>query len=64
MSYKKPACPDERIHELEYQVLNDGLHELKERVTRLEATLARGVMLLVANLAGMVMTLTREFLGR
>ncbi len=57
-------CPQERVHALQYQTLCDSLDEVKGRVARLEATLARGVLLLVANLAGMLLTLAREFLDR
>ena len=57
-------CPQERVHELQYHTLCEGLDEVKGRVARLEVTLARGVLLLVANLAGMLLTLAREFLDR
>ncbi len=48
------------VYRLQFKNLGDDLTELKERVQRLEATLARGVMLLVANLVGMVMMLAQQ----
>lgn len=52
-------CSFERVYEVEMRGLHEDLNELKERVSRLETTLARGVLLLVANLAGVVVTLAR-----
>jgi hypothetical protein len=42
--------------------LAEDLRELKDRVQRLEATLARGVMLLVANLVAVVITLLQQII--
>lgn len=56
------SCPHERVHEVEFRLLHESLQEVKNRVTRVELTLARGVMLLVANLVGVVMSLVRGFL--
>lgn len=53
-------CGYEMLCRLQFKNLGDDLTELKERVQRLEATLARGVMLLVANLVGMVMMLAQQ----
>ena len=39
-------------------------NELKERVDRLEGTLARGVLLLVANLIGVTITLAQQLLAQ
>jgi hypothetical protein len=55
-------CPHERIHKIEYRQLTENLNEVKDRVARVETTLARGVLLLVANLAAMVVSLAREFI--
>ena len=41
-------------------IFREDLQELKARVAQVETTLARGVLLLVANLAGMVITLARQ----
>lgn len=57
------ACPDWRVHELEFKNLHADLAELKQRVHGLESTLARGVMLLIANLVGVVLTLMQQLLG-
>jgi hypothetical protein len=48
------------LAELQFRNLADDLDELKERVRSLEVTLARGVMLLVANLAGMAISLAQQ----
>ena len=40
--------------------LREDLCEVKTRVQRLESTLARGVALLVANLAGVIVSLLRQ----
>lgn len=56
------SCPHERVHKVEYAALNDRLNDVRDRVQRLEQTLTRGVLLLVANLAGVVVSLARQFL--
>ena len=63
----RPAMPDEHepcpykvVHDIQYQSLREDLGELKARVQRLETTLARGVTLLVANLAGVIALLLRQ----
>jgi len=57
-------CSYDRVHQVQFDSLSRSLLESKQRVERLETTLARGVILLVANLVGVVMTLAQEFLGR
>jgi len=52
-------CRYEQVYAVQFKSLTDGLNELKDRVQRLEATLARGVLLLVANLAGVVVMLVQ-----
>lgn len=56
------SCPHERVHKVEYKALRDSLDEVRKRVTRLEVTLSRGVLLLVANLVGMIISLARGFM--
>jgi hypothetical protein len=56
------SCPHERVHDVEYRALNDRLAELKDRVTRVETSVGRGVALLVANLAAIIVALTKGFL--
>ncbi len=56
------SCPHERVHKIEYRQLTENLKEVKDRVERVETTLARGVLLLVVNLAAMVVSLAREFI--
>ena len=55
-------CPYERVYAVEIRNIREDLQELKARVGRLEVTLARGVMLLVANLVGVVMTFAQQLL--
>ena len=50
------------IHDAEFRLLDSKLMDLKDRVTRLETTISRGILLLVANLAGVVMTLAQDFM--
>jgi transcription elongation GreA/GreB family factor len=56
------GCPYERAYSAEYRGLKEDLGELKTRVNDLERLLMRGLLLLVANLAGMIVTLARELL--
>lgn len=55
-------CVFERIAAVEFQNLKDDLFQVRERVEKLEGTISRGVSLLVANLAGVVVMLLREML--
>jgi hypothetical protein len=50
-------------YDVQFQNLTGDLEELKDRVRRLEQTLARGVMLLVANLAGVALMLAQQLVG-
>jgi hypothetical protein len=56
-------CSYERVFDLQVSNVRGDLSELKERVGRLESTLARGVLLLVANLVGVVMMLAEQLFG-
>ncbi len=56
-------CAFERAAQVEFRNLAASVFELKERMSRLEQTLARGIGLLVANLAGMVIMLAGRLLG-
>lgn len=62
MSNCNEPCPYEKAYSIQFDRLRDDLNELKDRVCRLEATLARGVMLLVANLVAVVMTLAQQLI--
>ena len=55
-------CPMERVREVEYRVLTGKLGDVNRRVERLETQLGRGILLLVANLAGVVTTLAHGLL--
>ena len=48
------------VAEVEFKHVSRQLTELKERVNHLEVTVARGVMLLVANLVGVVISLAQQ----
>jgi hypothetical protein len=50
-------------YSVQFANLSEDLKELKSRVRCLETTLARGVMLLVANLVGVIMTLVQQMLS-
>lgn len=52
-------CSFERAAEVEFRGLAEDIHEIRDRVLRLEQTLARGVLLLLANLAGLAATLAQ-----
>lgn len=60
METRECRCPYERVHAVEIRGVRDDMRELKDRIDRLETALARGVMLLVANLAGVIVTLGKE----
>ena len=53
-------CRYELAYSLQFGNLKEDLCELKDRVGRLESTLGRGVMLLVANLIGVAIMLARQ----
>jgi len=61
VSPPKEVCP---VHDVQFAHLRDDLADLRSRVQRLESTLARGVMLLVANLVGVVLSLVQQLAGR
>ncbi len=50
------------LYDAEFRLLESKLMDLKDRVVRLESTMARGILLLVANLAGVVMSLAQQYL--
>lgn len=56
------ACRFQQVAQVEFRNLRDDLGELKTRVHDLERTLARGVMLLIANLAGLLVAIAKELL--
>ncbi len=60
MKEEHDTCPYEKVYAVQFGALTKELKELKERVKGLESTLTRGMLLLVANLAGVIMTLVRE----
>jgi len=60
MKDRTEPCRYEMAYSLQFQNLRGDLNELKDRVRSLESTLSRGVMLLVANLVGVVVTLAEQ----
>jgi hypothetical protein len=57
-------CPYEALYSLQVENVREDIGEVKERVGRLETTLARGVLLLVANLIGVTITLAQQLLEK
>ena len=56
------SCACTHVYDVKLANLAEDLRELKDRVQRLESTLARGVMLLVANLVAVVITLLQQIM--
>lgn len=56
------GCACRQAHSFQLNSLNEDLRELKQRVQRLETTLARGVMLLLANLVAVIVSLAHQLL--
>lgn len=66
MSVDRERCSDcgyRRAYEIQMNGLNEDLRELKQRVGRLETTLARGVMLLVMNLVAVIVSLAQQLMN-
>lgn len=57
---KQNMCPYGLAHRVQLEGVTGDLTELKQRVQRLETTLARGVMLLVANLVAVILSLAQQ----
>lgn len=55
-------CRYEAAYTVQFNSLKEDLRDLKERVNRLEGMLARGMLLLLANLAGALLTLARQLI--
>lgn len=55
-------CPFGMVYEVHVSNLAEDIKDLKVRVDRLEATLARGVLLLVANLVAVIISLGQQLL--
>ena len=56
--------PARDVHAAEFRLLDGRLRDLKERVEKLESAMTRGLMLLVANLAGIVINLAQQALQK
>lgn len=59
-----PTPPAHSLRDWQLGQLSQELREVKERVTRLESTLTRGMLLLVANLAAVIVSLGQQLLHR
>jgi len=55
-------CAFEQVARVEFANLKEDIREVKARACRLETALSRGVMLLIANLAGIVVMLMQQLL--
>ena len=62
MDGAKPKLSND-VRDWQLAQLAHEINELKERVAGLETVLARGMLLLVANLAGVITTLFQQLLG-
>ncbi len=62
MSESFGASLQREVYDAEFRLLESKLLDVKDRVVRLESTMARGILLLVANLAGVVMSLAQQYL--
>ena len=56
------VCGCGHAQTFQLKCLDEDVREVKERVQRLETTLARGMMLLVANLAAVCMSLAQQLI--
>jgi hypothetical protein len=52
------------VYEEKFAHFASDLGELKRRIDKVETTLSRGVLLLVANLAGIIVILLETFVKR
>jgi len=57
-------CPQREVNEVEFRLLDTRLCDLKERVEKLETAMGRGLMLLVANLVGIVVSLAQQVMQK
>lgn len=57
-------CAMDMVYEEKFGHVASELAELKRRIEKVEATLSRGVSLLVANLAGIIVILLETFVKR
>lgn len=62
MRHRAARCACERLLEAELRHVRAQLIGLDARVGRLEIALARGMLLLIANLAGIIVTLLHQLL--
>lgn len=56
-------CAYERVAAVEFRNLNADLVELRDRVANVEAAMTRGMHLLIANLAGVVVMLVQQLIA-
>ena len=58
------GCPVRETRDMEFRMLDGRLRDVKRRVERLETAVTRGLVLLVTNLAGIVLSLAQQALER
>jgi hypothetical protein len=58
------CCAIDMVYEEKFAHFASELGELKRRIEKVETTLSRGVSLLVANLAGIIVILFETFVKR
>lgn len=54
--------PGQLLRDFQMNQLTQEIRELKDRVTRLESTITKGLLLLVANLAGVAASVGQQVL--
>ena len=55
-------CLFEKAAQVEFRGLREDIREIRERLLRLEQTIGRGVLLLIANLAGLLAALIQNYI--
>jgi hypothetical protein len=63
MNNETPMCPFHVAYDVQFRNLGQDIQELKDRVTAVETTMNRGLMLLVANLASVVVMLAMQLIS-
>jgi len=62
MDTENCVCPLDAVYAIRFGSLQEDLAELKARVAKLETTLMRGVLLLIANLLGVIAMLAHALI--
>lgn len=63
MNTEMPSCPFHAAYDVQFRSLAQDIQNLNDRVKAVEATVNRGLMLLVANLASVIVMLAKELIA-